>query len=140
MTRTQKASFSTFNSVCGEPSSPPNSPHIVVVPPHSSTTNWPTWMRPSNPSTVLLEIVTNGPQVKEPTWLRKESKVFEIIAIAEFESVCRSQMLPHSGDAATIHSKTQHEHIYLNCCLQPASQGRNCSYSHHSRQKLSETK
>lgn len=81
MTRIQNASFKTLSSVRGDAPLMPGCPHIVTAPSLSLTTNWPTSIRLSSPSTVLRESLTKGPQVKEARQLRKESKVLETRAI-----------------------------------------------------------
>ncbi len=61
----------------------PGLPQTVTTPSLSVTTNWPTWIRLNRPKTVVRERLTKGPQVKEPKYVRSESKGRVRTAIGE---------------------------------------------------------
>ncbi len=64
--RTQKASFSTFNSVFGKPSLRLGEPHTVTSPSLSTINSSPKSIRRSSDKTVAREKLTTGAQVTDP--------------------------------------------------------------------------
>lgn len=79
--RTQKESFTTFNSASGSLLPSPGSPQFVAVPSPSTTTSRPNSIRDRIARMVLRENLTRGPQVIQPTEVRQDSNTREIVVI-----------------------------------------------------------
>ena len=79
--RTQKESFTTFNSALGPFLLSPGSPQCVTVPSLSKTTTRPKAIRDRTARTALRENLTRGPQVTQPTEVRQDSSMWEIVVI-----------------------------------------------------------